>query len=218
MAEDMKKERQTQRIKRTGWGGTEVDGMPVSAHDAARFVQHQPQTQQNNTRPDALDTRDTCVSRHGLAPKCVSWCFVSVSAFPLSAILVWPMPRWSLLPAAARIRSRTSWSHRAFSSSSPARAQTASDQQPGHRWGDTLQLPKTNFPLYNDPSKDERIRVKTTEGLYTWQVRICVCTRPPNTYHSRDQWQNANGPLFVFLDGPPYANGDLHMGKCLLLR
>ncbi|KAG6872580.1 hypothetical protein C0995_008647 [Termitomyces sp. Mi166 len=26
------------------------------------------------------------------------------------------------------------------------------------------------------------------------------------------QWKNAKGPLFVFHDGPPYANGNLHMG------
>ena len=26
------------------------------------------------------------------------------------------------------------------------------------------------------------------------------------------QWENAKGPLFVFHDGPPYANGDLHIG------
>ncbi|KAI0711391.1 isoleucyl-tRNA synthetase [Earliella scabrosa] len=44
---------------------------------------------------------------------------------------------------------------------------------------------------------DLKIRQKTSEDLYRWQ------------------YQNANGPLFVFLDGPPYANGDLHMGHAL---
>lgn len=27
------------------------------------------------------------------------------------------------------------------------------------------------------------------------------------------QWANNTGPLFVLHDGPPYANGHLHMGK-----
>ena len=140
----------------------------------ARFVQHQPQTQQNNTRPDALDTRDTCVSRHGLAPKCVSWCFVSVSAFPLSAILVWPMPRWSLLSAAPRISPLARCSRRWLFSSSPASTEASHDRQPAQRWGDTLLLPKTTFPLYNDPSKDPKIRQKTSEDLYRWQVGVHV--------------------------------------------
>lgn len=30
-------------------------------------------------------------------------------------------------------------------------------------------------------------------------------------YHA--QWEHAKGPLFVLHDGPPYANGDLHMGE-----
>lgn len=29
------------------------------------------------------------------------------------------------------------------------------------------------------------------------------------------QWKNARGPLFVFHDGPPYANGNLHIGHAL---
>ncbi|KAI0088191.1 isoleucyl-tRNA synthetase [Irpex rosettiformis] len=61
----------------------------------------------------------------------------------------------------------------------------------------TILLPKTRFALRNEPSKDEKIRERTCEGLYRWQ------------------WDNAKGPLFVFHDGPPYANGDLHMGHAL---
>ena len=33
----------------------------------------------------------------------------------------------------------------------------------------------------------------------------------------RFKWDNAEGPLFVLHDGPPYANGDLHMGALLPL-
>ncbi|EGN92511.1 hypothetical protein SERLA73DRAFT_172840 [Serpula lacrymans var. lacrymans S7.3] len=62
----------------------------------------------------------------------------------------------------------------------------------------TLLLPKTNFPLWADPSKREvPFRHRTCDELYRWQ------------------WENADGPLFVMHDGPPYANGHLHMGHAL---
>lgn len=34
------------------------------------------------------------------------------------------------------------------------------------------------------------------------------------------KWENAKGPLFVLHDGPPYANGNLHMGSllCILME
>ncbi|KAI0777213.1 isoleucyl-tRNA synthetase [Trametes elegans] len=101
------------------------------------------------------------------------------------------MLRWSLLPAGLRLGHNPSCAYRWFSTTRVALAQDSP------RWGDTLLLPKTAFPLYNDPSQDPRIRNKTTEDLYRWQ------------------WEHAQGPLFVFHDGPPYANGDLHMGHAL---
>ncbi|TFK71865.1 isoleucyl-tRNA synthetase [Pluteus cervinus] len=65
-------------------------------------------------------------------------------------------------------------------------------------YGKTLLLPKTTFPLWNDPSKSDNVlRERTCGELYRWQ------------------WENAKGPLFVLHDGPPYANGDLHMGHAL---
>ncbi|KAH9941162.1 isoleucyl-tRNA synthetase [Epithele typhae] len=102
------------------------------------------------------------------------------------------MPPWSLVSAGTRFHHSLPWARRWLSSSLPLRQ---SQQAPA--WGDSLLLPKTTFPLYNDPSKDPAIRTKTTEELYDWQR------------------QHAQGPLFVFLDGPPYANGDLHMGHAL---
>ncbi|KAI0702048.1 isoleucyl-tRNA synthetase [Cerioporus squamosus] len=107
------------------------------------------------------------------------------------------MPPWSLLSAGPRLSLASRCSRRWLSSSPPWSTVAAHDQQPAQRWGDTLLLPKTGFPLYNDPSADPKVREKTTEALYRWQ------------------WENAKGPLFVFLDGPPYANGDLHMGHAL---
>ncbi|KAI6006964.1 tRNA synthetases class I-domain-containing protein [Pisolithus albus] len=62
----------------------------------------------------------------------------------------------------------------------------------------TLLLPKTSFPLWPDPSKTEvPFRKKTCDDLYRWQAR------------------HARGPLFVLHDGPPYANGHLHIGHAL---
>ncbi|KAF8639113.1 hypothetical protein AX17_001728 [Amanita inopinata Kibby_2008] len=62
----------------------------------------------------------------------------------------------------------------------------------------TLLLPKTPFPLWSDPSKSETpFQKRTGEELYRWQ------------------WNNGKGPLFVLHDGPPYANGNLHMGHAL---
>ncbi|KAJ7484743.1 hypothetical protein FB451DRAFT_1364151 [Mycena latifolia] len=46
-------------------------------------------------------------------------------------------------------------------------------------------------------SKTEaRLRARTCTDLYQWQSK------------------NAERPEFILHDGPPYANGDLHMGKC----
>ncbi|KAF9559444.1 isoleucyl-tRNA synthetase [Agrocybe pediades] len=65
-------------------------------------------------------------------------------------------------------------------------------------FSETLLLPKTSFPLRpNLKSVEETYGKLTGESLYRWQ------------------WENNKGPLFVLHDGPPYANGDLHMGHAL---
>ncbi|OSD08764.1 isoleucyl-tRNA synthetase [Trametes coccinea BRFM310] len=102
------------------------------------------------------------------------------------------MLRWSLLPPGLRLRCTPACTRRWLSSSQKVAAEGAQNT-----WGNTLLLPKTTFPLYNDPSKDPKLQDKTTQSLYRWQ------------------WEHAQGPLFVFHDGPPYANGDLHMGHAL---
>ncbi|KAG1900331.1 tRNA synthetases class I-domain-containing protein [Suillus fuscotomentosus] len=62
----------------------------------------------------------------------------------------------------------------------------------------TLLLPKTSFPLWVNSAQSESLfKKKTCEELYRWQA------------------QNVHGPLFVLLDGPPYANGHLHIGHAL---
>lgn len=65
-------------------------------------------------------------------------------------------------------------------------------------FSNTLKLPKTNFspkiPSGEDASK---IQLKITSKLYKWQK-----SRP-------------NTSKFILHDGPPYANGDLHLGHAL---
>ncbi|KAF9068914.1 isoleucyl-tRNA synthetase [Rhodocollybia butyracea] len=56
------------------------------------------------------------------------------------------------------------------------------------------------YPLVgiSQPTKNEALyQSRTCEELYKWQR------------------ENVNGPEFVFHDGPPYANGDLHIGHAL---
>nr|XP_019012976.1 isoleucine-tRNA ligase [Kwoniella pini CBS 10737]OCF51757.1 isoleucine-tRNA ligase [Kwoniella pini CBS 10737] len=63
----------------------------------------------------------------------------------------------------------------------------------------TLLLPKTDFPLKHKDivAAEKRYRYKTSDQLY------------------KEQITRENNPLFVLHDGPPYANGNLHMGHAL---
>ncbi len=65
---------------------------------------------------------------------------------------------------------------------------------------DTLHLPKTDFPMKADLVKrePERLRAWEESGLY-WKI----------------QEARKDAPLFVLHDGPPFANGDVHMGTAL---
>ncbi|KAG9005898.1 isoleucine-tRNA ligase, partial [Tulasnella sp. 427] len=62
----------------------------------------------------------------------------------------------------------------------------------------TMMLPKTTFPQWAEPSvREEPYRARTTSELYKWQA------------------EQKDRDLFVLHDGPPYANGHLHMGHAL---
>src|SRR5574341_1931022 len=64
----------------------------------------------------------------------------------------------------------------------------------------TLNLPKTSFPMKADlPKKEPQI-------LRQWEET--------HLYEKMQDERKAN-PAFILHDGPPYANGDIHMGHAL---
>jgi len=94
-------------------------------------------------------------------------------------------------------RSLTQASRRYVSGTPPRRSGDQKKTIDNKAFSQTLLLPKTKFSLRHDPSKTEELRLKSCDELYRWQ------------------WENAERPLFVLHDGPPYANGDLHIGHAL---
>lgn len=65
-------------------------------------------------------------------------------------------------------------------------------------WASSLRLPKTSFPARASPSDQAKYLQRTTSDLYKWQLT----NRPTES-------------TFVLHDGPPYANGGLHIGHAL---
>ena len=65
-------------------------------------------------------------------------------------------------------------------------------------WTSTLKLPKSTFPPRVSPADQTKYLKRCTDELYAWQ----------------SQERPANQP-FVLHDGPPYANGELHIGHAL---
>src|SRR5947208_377952 len=65
---------------------------------------------------------------------------------------------------------------------------------------ETLNLPKTDFPMKADlvRREPERLMKWASAGLY-----------------EKIQEARKDAPLFVLHDGPPFANGDVHMGTAL---
>ena len=65
---------------------------------------------------------------------------------------------------------------------------------------DTLLLPKTNFPMRGN------LGVREVDFQATWkQLNI----------YEKNLRKNQDNPSFILHDGPPYANGQIHMGHAL---
>ena len=68
------------------------------------------------------------------------------------------------------------------------------------RYKDTLNLPKTDFPM------KAGLTAREPEILGKWEK---------GRLYERIQESRRNAPLYVLHDGPPFANGDVHMGTAL---
>ena len=64
----------------------------------------------------------------------------------------------------------------------------------------TLSLPKTDFPMRGDLPKREPLRLAAWEKLKLYDAI---------------QQKRADRPAFVLHDGPPFTNGDVHIGTAL---
>ena len=74
------------------------------------------------------------------------------------------------------------------------------DQEKKNEYGATLNLPQTDFEMRgNLPKKEPDILAKWNEM---------------DIYHKVLE-KNAGRPKFILHDGPPYANGDIHLGHAL---
>src|SRR5262245_36101913 len=67
-------------------------------------------------------------------------------------------------------------------------------------WKDTVNLPRTDFPMKADLPKRE------PEMLARWQTL---------DLYSKVRARRDEAPKFVLHDGPPYANGNIHLGTAL---
>ena len=64
----------------------------------------------------------------------------------------------------------------------------------------TLNLPKTDFPMKANLAKRE------PDILKTWEAK--------GIYRQLIQWAKGR-PKYILHDGPPYANGNIHIGTAL---
>jgi isoleucyl-tRNA synthetase len=75
----------------------------------------------------------------------------------------------------------------------------SSSAAPEGDWRDTLNLPQTDFPMRADlPTREPEI-------ARTWEAH--------DVY--RKTVDRPGAPVFVLHDGPPYSNGDIHLGHAL---
>uniref|UniRef100_A0A034VDZ8 isoleucine--tRNA ligase n=2 Tax=Bactrocera dorsalis TaxID=27457 RepID=A0A034VDZ8_BACDO len=73
--------------------------------------------------------------------------------------------------------------------------------KPPIKYTDTINLPKTKFPNRLNAVKRLELERNLVEGVFSEAYSY--------------QQQHNHDPAFVLHDGPPYANGDLHMGHAV---
>ncbi|KAF2454327.1 tRNA synthetases class I-domain-containing protein [Lineolata rhizophorae] len=78
-------------------------------------------------------------------------------------------------------------------------------------YASTLRLPKSSFPAR--PSNADKYVKRCTDELYQWQRAHRPAPELLSTQSGKDG-RNVDGD-FVLHDGPPYANGSLHVGHAL---
>ncbi len=76
----------------------------------------------------------------------------------------------------------------------------SADTAPKRNYKDTVLLPKTDFPMKAD------LVTREPQRLEKWQA---------GGLYQRIQAQTKGEPTFILHDGPPFANGDVHMGTAL---
>ncbi|MCL5798539.1 MAG: class I tRNA ligase family protein, partial [Gammaproteobacteria bacterium] len=74
------------------------------------------------------------------------------------------------------------------------------DPRPVGDYRETLNMPKTDFPMKADlPRREPELLARWERAGFDAALRRRTRGRPP----------------FVLLDGPPYANGDIHIGHAV---
>ncbi len=76
----------------------------------------------------------------------------------------------------------------------------SAEPAPARNYKDTVLLPKTDFPMKAD------LVAREPQRLASWQE---------GGLYQRIQAQTKGRPTFILHDGPPFANGDVHMGTAL---
>lgn len=72
-------------------------------------------------------------------------------------------------------------------------------------WSSTLRLPKSSFPPRPLPGSNAEYLRRCTDALYAWQ----------QSTRSKPDSNGKTPETFTLHDGPPYANGPLHIGHAL---
>jgi isoleucyl-tRNA synthetase len=76
----------------------------------------------------------------------------------------------------------------------------SAEPSPARNYKDTVLLPKTDFPMKAD------LVIREPQRLEKWQA---------GGLYQRIVAQTKGRPTFILHDGPPFANGDVHMGTAL---